>query len=85
MLSGMTAACFDDELSVDFHSESAVSQLALQLVCKAFGAARQAAKSFPPAPGRHYLGTSVHVGAFLNEGTICVQPKFATVVKVCTR
>ena len=84
-LSGMNAAYFDDELSVDFHSESAVSQLALKLVCKAFGAEPQAAKSFPPAPDRNYLGTSVHVGAFLCEGTICVQPKFATVVKVCTR
>ena len=84
-LSGMNAAYFDDELSVDFHSESAVSQLAFKLVCKAFGAEPQAAKSFPPAPDRKYLGTSVHVGAFLCEGTICVQPKFATVVKVCTR
>ena len=84
-LSSMAAAYFDDELSVEFHGGSAVSQLGLQLVCREMGAPPQAAKSLPPASDRHYLGTSVHVGAFLAEGQIVVQPKFATVTKVCAR
>ena len=65
--SSMRAAYFDDELALEFHSESAVSQLGLRLVFRAFGAPPQPSKGFPPAPDRAYLGTSVHLGVFFRR------------------
>ena len=48
MASSMSAAYFDDELSVEFIRDSNVSQLGLHLVFHLMGAAPQPAKSFAP-------------------------------------
>lgn len=76
------AAYFDDELSVEFLQFSDTSQLGLRLAFTAMGAAPQPGKAFKPATNRYYLGTSIHVGDFLTEGTIRFQPKTATTAKV---
>ena len=76
------AAYFDDELSIEFCAHSAVSSLGLQLVFRAMGAPPQAAKSFHPGTDRHYLGASVHVGQFAQEGSVRFQPKTSTVCKI---
>ena len=76
------AANFDDELAVDFVHNSDVSQRGLQLVFQLMGAPPQAAKSFAPGHNRHYLDTSVHVGDFVDSGSIRFQPKFTTQQKV---
>ena len=55
-LLGCAAAYFDDELAVECIRDSDVSQRNLQLVFRLFGAPPQSAKSFAPAPNRHYLG-----------------------------
>lgn len=76
------AAYFDDELSVEFCSHAAVSNLGLKLVFTLMGVPPQPAKAFHPGSDRHYLGTSVHVGAFASDGTIRFQPKSLTTAKV---
>ena len=57
----------------------------LQLVFQLMGAPPQAPKSFAPGRNRHYLGTSVHVGDFVEEGFIRFQPKFSTQRKVLAK
>ena len=81
-LLGCSAAYFDDELSVECIRDSDVSQRSLQLVFRLLGAPPQSSKSFVPAPNRHYLGTSVHVGDFGWLGVIRFQPKTSTTRKV---
>ena len=80
------AAYFDDELAVDFVHHSDVSQRGLQLVFQLMGAPPQAAKSFAPGRNRRYLlGTSVHVGDFVDSGSIRFQPKFTTQQKLLAK
>ena len=81
-LLGCAAAYFDDELAVECIRDCDVSQRNLQLVFKLLGAPPQSSKSFAPAPNRHYLGTSVHVGDFGWLGVIRFQPKTSTTMKV---
>ena len=80
-LIGCAAAYFDDELAVECIRDCNVSQRNLQLVFKLLGAPPQSSKSFVPAPNRHYLGTSVHVGDFGWLGVIRFQPKTSTTMK----
>lgn len=81
-LLGMTAAYFDDELSLELIQDALVTQPGLQLVFKLLGAPPQPSKSFVPTANRHYLGTSVHVGEAFPEGRIRFQPKSSTRAKV---
>eukprot|EP00435_Cladocopium_sp_Y103_P028233 s1719_g7.t1 len=83
-LLGMSAAYFDDELSVEFFHAALVTQPALQLVFKLLGAPPQPSKSFVPSANRHYLGTSVHVGEAFPAGVVRFQPKSSTRTKVLT-
>ncbi|OLP99622.1 hypothetical protein AK812_SmicGene17832 [Symbiodinium microadriaticum] len=77
----LCAAYFDDELSLEFISGHDVSQQGLTCVFRLLGSPPQPSKAFPPAPNRHYLGTSVHVADSL-EGFVSFQPKFLTRCKV---
>ncbi len=81
----LAASYFDDELAVEFLEEADISQRGIQCVFSCMGATPQPSKSFPPAPNRHYLGASVHVGDFGHAGLVRFQPKTATVAKVCFR
>ena len=78
----MSAAYFDDELSVEMLQDAAVSKLGLQLVFRLMGSATQVSKSYPTAMDRHYLGSSLHVGDVPSEGVVVIQPKEATRFKV---
>ena len=83
--SSMSAAYFDDELSLEFVRHSDVSQAGVHCIFKACGAPPQPPKSFAPAADRHYLGISIHVGDAESVGGIRFQPKLATVAKVVQR
>ena len=80
--SSMCAAYFDDELSVEFLLHQDVSRLGLHLCFRLLGSPPQPSKHFPPAANRHYLGTSVHVGAANLSLQVRFQPKFLTRCKV---
>ena len=81
----LAAAYFDDELSVETVLDANISQRGLFLLFTAMGAPPQPPKSFSPAPDRHYLGASVHLGDVLDSGAVRIQPKFATTAKVLTK
>ena len=81
-LLGFAAAYFDDELAVDFVRDHDVSQVGLQFTFQLLGAPPQPAKSFAPGHNRHCLGTSVHVGDFVDEGLIRFQPNVSTATKI---
>ena len=81
-LYGISAAYFDDELSIECVRDADISQRSLQFIFTAMGAAPQPSKSFPPMANRHYLGTSVHVGSVAYDGQLRFQPKTATSQKV---
>ncbi len=81
-LYGISAAYFDDELSIECVRDADISQRSLQFIFTAMGAAPQPSKSFPPMANRHYLGTSVHVGSVAYDGQLRFQPKPATSQKV---
>eukprot|EP00435_Cladocopium_sp_Y103_P048537 s71_g14.t1 len=71
----MAAAYFDDELAVEAIADADVSQCGLRLVFSLMGAPPQPEKGFRPTANRHYLGSSIHTGDFLQHGIIRVQPK----------
>ena len=78
----MSAAYFDDELSLEFIANEEVSRKGLLTVFKLLGSPPQVLKSFAPGPNRHYLGTSVHVGDASLCSSVRFQPKFLTLQKV---
>ena len=78
----MCSSYFDDELSLEMVRDHDSSQCGLKLVFTLLGAPPQVAKCFRPTANRHYLGASLHCGAFLTEATITIQPKFSTRAKV---
>ena len=80
--SSMSAAYFDDELSLEFIANEEVSRKGLLTVFKLLGSPPQVLKSFAPGPNRHYLGTSVHVGDASLCSSVRFQPKFLTLQKV---
>lgn len=81
-LLAVTAAYFDDELAVDFVADCSPSQLGLRLVFSLMGAPPQASKGFVASANWHYLGTSIHTGDFVTAGSVRVQPKYSTSIKV---
>ena len=78
----LTAAYFDDELSLECIHDADVSQRGLTAIFTALGITPQKAKCFRPCPDRHYLGASIHLGQIMVNGTMRVQPKFSTVSKI---
>ena len=84
-LYALCACYFDDELAVECIAGSNISQRGLVASFRLLGAPPQTSKSFSPAADRHYLGASVHLGSVLHDGTVRLQPKFATVAKVTAR
>ncbi len=82
-LGAISASYFDDQLGIEAVRDCDLSRRAIQRVFKALGAPPHPEKSFAPAPNRHYLGTSVHVGDFATSGIIRFQPKRSTCVKIC--
>ena len=84
LLGGVAAAYFDDQLGIEVFRDRCFSRRAIQAIFRALGAPPHPDKSFAPAPNRHYLGTSVHVGDFQEEQVIRFQPKRATRLKVQT-
>ena len=78
----LSAAYFDDELSLECVRDSDVSQRGLNLIFAGLGAEPQTAKKFHPSTDRHYLGSSIHLGNVLVDGTLRVQPKFSTTAKI---
>lgn len=79
------AAYFDDQLAMEVIPLADISQRGIQKVFTLMGIPPHPEKSFSPAPNRHYLGTSVHVGDFLTAGTIRFQPKAITQSKVLAK
>ena len=82
MTLGMCACYFDDQLSLELVHSSDVSRQGLLLMFSSLGAPPQTSKSFRPAANRHFLGTSVHVGDLVVDGTMRFQPKSSTRTKV---
>ena len=76
---------FDDELALEAIADHDVSQRGLRMVFQLLGAPPQPEKGFAPTANRHYLGSSIHTGDFLNLGCIRVQPRYSTRVKVLAR
>jgi len=64
------AACFDDELSVEFIRDSNCSQRGLATVLEAPGATTTSQVAYGAGYNRHYLGTSVHTGDFTILGVL---------------
>lgn len=81
-LYGLTAAYFDDELSVECVCDRDLSQRSLQFIFTAMGAPPQPAKTFRPSQNRHYLGTAVQLGEVTSSGVLRFQPKDSTRNKV---
>eukprot|EP00435_Cladocopium_sp_Y103_P071551 s117_g37.t2 len=81
----LTAAYFDHELAVEMVADADPSQVGLRQVFNLLGAPPQPSKGFLAAANRHYLGTSLHLGDFMEQGFVRVQPKFLTTMKVLTK
>ena len=81
-LYGLTAAYFDDELSIECVCDRDLSQRSLQFIFTAMGAPLQPSKTFRPSQNRHYLGTAVQLGEVASSGYLRFQPKNSTSNKV---
>ena len=81
-MGALAAAYFDDQLGIEVIRDRFLSRRAIQAVFQGVGAPPHPDKSFAPAPNRHYLGTSVHVGEFSEIGVVRFQPKRSTRMKV---
>ena len=81
-LYGLTAAYFDDELSIECVCDRDLSQRSLQFIFTAMGAPLQPSKTFRPSQNRHYLGTAFQLGEVASSGYLRFQPKNSTRNKV---